>query len=1570
MTKQLDINLASAKKLAELSGIGEGLANRIVTYRKEVGPFRNINELAAVRGITDKMVSALKEKITAGEKESVFHREGIQATITLTNRKSDSYEAHKIQLRLMRREWVDPTKKSEKSVWVRSQYDRVLARDGRAVFHLPDDKEIRGDVQVVVTAPDGEQLLITELPVERVKKGVELKVDPKAFLEIKPNTDPGFGRPRRLKGQVIDRAGQKKISNKQLVVWAAQEPTPQDKDFRALLVTQTDVSGHFSSIFPLGRFTAAHASVSLGDEEIAVPIHLEKDGQFPASLVLVVDLPEKEADKEECPWAGLEPPRDPDNAYLTEASGVFSDDLGTGSCVDFTKPDRTLEEFSFCHVIRTTEPKIKSVTLAEPAKVDLGSVLEHLPQLSEKSTASRGESPGNDLKMAMSALTSPGVETKKANLAAERVDARLVKALAQDPDGFSLTNLAGALQRSRQKDLERLLGKLIKVAPGREFMDGDTPVDWDEDPTIYQACTIAHGHLLRFKQEWVADGYSMGNLLYSLPLAPAQKKQIAIVDWERREGAMRGESLDAFESLDAGISRDRDINEIVTGTLRENVRGGSKASTGSFGGGLGIGAILGPVGGLLGIGGGKSSASSSAWQNSSRDTVASSLQQLRDRTVQSASSLRSQRSTVVQSVRQGERMSVETETVANYNHCHAMTVQYFEVLRHMLVRQRLVDVQECLFVPLMMSRFDRAKALRWRDTMAPYVRSRKLRRGFGAMERMAAGYQGSDLPHGTYAEGNLEHLSGSLSLRFELARPRDEDDEYHEPNWAWLGFLIPTLNAKEFYKSFLKNQEFKDRIFIEQLGPRIARHFTQHLKISVLLEDGTEKELPIDPTLVSDFKNDRRLYVTLNLSDELPALTREEIRAVKIRNGDDEGTPLKEMLPVGSRVIVEGGHLRYRTSHNTDFLFRSSRIRNDITTQDEALIFTPLNRRELRNPREEDKESSRLLLDYLNEHIERFHHIIWWRMSPDRRYMLLDGFQAPGGIGRSVASVVDNELVGIVGNSLVMPVSRGFHLDPTFRQNKEAPVDLLEHYQPTTPIDPMRIAVPSKGVYAEAVMGACNSCEHKEEDRFWRWQEAPIPDTPPAVGATSTDTRRSDPPEMTAKEFPAPIINLQNAPAAPDPAGVTAAMNLLGKAGLFKDITGLEGNQKNALAALQSAMGTAQFFGGKAADLALQGNMQKDIDKTLRTIGEAKKTGLIDDSQAKTLAQNAIQGMVGGGSKPASAKLSSQPEVKKLLEKSAKGTGKSQVSLERKEGGSSEAVKISQSTSATPAPGPGDGATSTTTIGKKSTKAEALAHIATAKASKATSPWKIDRGELLTRLEELINTPRLVNQANLNLCGPAAFLRVWVARDPLSVARFACELYDTGKSKINGYKVEPDSDSLLAEDYAALAQTHGPGFTPPAEWMVMGAIRDAENFWNDYEGKPDEDVAAATTPGEVEEWLEATKLYAKVNDEGNFYLTKGVSHALALKPGPSRDVILLINAHMLDQMDVTAGEKKSSDFILSAFPNHFIVLTAPIVKVPGDKLKVSYWTWGGHTTGTVSESTFDANYYGAVIAEG
>src|SRR5204863_9937043 len=135
--------------------------------------------------------------------------------------------------------------------------------------------------------------------------------------------------------------------------------------------------------------------------------------------------------------------------------------------------------------------------------------------------------------------------------------------------------------------------------------------------------------------------------------------------------------------------------------------------------------------------GGIGASSANAWQDNARSLAASTLQQLRDRTTQRASAVRDTRSTVVQTVAQGETVRAETEVVANYNHCHAITIEYFEVLRHFLVTHELADVRECLFVPLPITEFDRGKALRWREPLSRYLKDHQLRRAFTAIERIA-----------------------------------------------------------------------------------------------------------------------------------------------------------------------------------------------------------------------------------------------------------------------------------------------------------------------------------------------------------------------------------------------------------------------------------------------------------------------------------------------------------------------------------------------------------------------------------------------------------------------------------------------------------------------------------------------------------------------------------------------------------------------------------------------------------------------------------------------------------------
>lgn len=64
MSDKININLADAATLSTLPNIGPALAQRIIEYRETVHPFEEVIELAAVPGISEKMVRAFEASVT------------------------------------------------------------------------------------------------------------------------------------------------------------------------------------------------------------------------------------------------------------------------------------------------------------------------------------------------------------------------------------------------------------------------------------------------------------------------------------------------------------------------------------------------------------------------------------------------------------------------------------------------------------------------------------------------------------------------------------------------------------------------------------------------------------------------------------------------------------------------------------------------------------------------------------------------------------------------------------------------------------------------------------------------------------------------------------------------------------------------------------------------------------------------------------------------------------------------------------------------------------------------------------------------------------------------------------------------------------------------------------------------------------------------------------------------------------------------------------------------------------------------------------------------------------------
>jgi competence ComEA-like helix-hairpin-helix protein len=63
-SKPIDLNIANLKELQELPGVGPVTAQRIIDLREKSGRFKRVEDLLAVRGISQKKLDAMRPYVT------------------------------------------------------------------------------------------------------------------------------------------------------------------------------------------------------------------------------------------------------------------------------------------------------------------------------------------------------------------------------------------------------------------------------------------------------------------------------------------------------------------------------------------------------------------------------------------------------------------------------------------------------------------------------------------------------------------------------------------------------------------------------------------------------------------------------------------------------------------------------------------------------------------------------------------------------------------------------------------------------------------------------------------------------------------------------------------------------------------------------------------------------------------------------------------------------------------------------------------------------------------------------------------------------------------------------------------------------------------------------------------------------------------------------------------------------------------------------------------------------------------------------------------------------------------
>lgn len=1044
---------------------------------------------------------------------------------------------------------------AEKRVNLVSSQGRV-EEDGAVTIDAGQPGSETAPAVLTVTGPDGAVVYRRRATLE------ELAATKEILVRAAPQIDLAGLRPvaadlRRFRGRLICESKQAPAGGVGVTVAVQRKGSAV---WMGLISAVTDADGRFTGLYQPGAIESAR--LRIGATEVrAIPV---KDGELETGLTYWARVT-----KEEVGCCAGQAPRAPDAESLAEGGGTYSQDLCGDSCVDFRqKPDRTLQEMRYWAVVRTTSPDVRTI----PA-----------PQRGGAGYSVVAESGGPQMTNTLTGV---------------------------------VVTLGGG---GGTAELERFLDDYEERPEVSRAIEWESPVEASTGQGHYwgQADTVSFGHILGFKQSWHADGYSLGELVYSLPLAPGQKKRVAIVDWGREDRGEREESRTYEESLSADLAREREIAEGMASAVDEVMAGGSKsktysasASAGLFGGG-----------GFLGVSGGYSGASSSAWQDSARQLTAQFSNSLRDGTMQAQSALRRQRVTVVETLTQKEDMRVETEVVANYNHCHAMTVEYFQVLRHFVVRQQLETVRECVFVPMSMMGFDHARAYRFREELKPALLDRELREAFRALERKVLDKY--DPP--SQAQRKVAWVEGELELVCEIPRPEDgEDNEFKADYWKWFAFLVPFYSARELHERYIRKVKEKDRSFRENILPVIHENVVERLRVWV----GTNVLRGSIAT-----RSGNRLVVRMG-PDQWNEVSRKQMEKLTIRV-DAPATAAQGISWLGenAKVRVERADFRFRYDGETkDRMLVSSRVERDVVetfgkaSTPRVKLHCPVSSAEEKLYSEQDATQVAELVRHLNANLEYYHRAIWMRMDPQRRYMMLDRWAAPHTEGRSIAAVVDNVVVGVVGNCLVMPVAPGVSIDPRFRgqEDREA---LKRLYDPPDRLPAMRFTAPTKGVFAEAVLGHCNSCERKDETRFWRWEESPIPDEATSIAEVDAGSRNQANVSTKATEFPQPIVQVQNAPAAPDPTGLAGAIAAMSQP--FGDMTGLSATQANAAKALEMTLGASQTAALKASELLTKKMENEHLPSQLGEIEKAYERNAISEELRQKLTAEALGRAVG-----------------------------------------------------------------------------------------------------------------------------------------------------------------------------------------------------------------------------------------------------------------------------------------------------------------------------------------------------
>ena len=628
---------------------------------------------------------------------------------------------------------------------------------------------------------------------------------------------------------------------------------------------------------------------------------------------------------------------------------------------------------------------------------------------------------------------------------------------------------------------------------------------------VPKAATLGMGYIVKMHQIWVPNGMSLGDLVYSLPLAPGEQQRIAVSDERETLSVREQEALSAEEFQNFRETADSSTNAVFNSSFNESARGGSKMKTsteaGSIGGGLGVGGIFGSVVAGLGIAGGYSDStttgSTSSWQNASRDYVSNASQDFHSALSRNAAARRTASRTSVRLATATERREIVTKVITNHNHNHALTMQYWQVLRHFRVSSQVDDVQLVAFVPLELVQF--------LPTGMPRT-----------------------LPTGNYSRDVLLYRYGVLLAHHDVIHSRVwwRSDYTHALRvlQSFAGDPTMTVQSSSGSAQDVVNVNIRGS-FMPFEDVYVTAVATNGARVGPIRMTGSSVPIAAGSTSKSELidklrarRADTTTSETRTAAMSLPeSVSRSNLARFEFSRSF---RPLAYRLSMPSGLSFTDLLAYLNNSSKLDVTMGADELEREISG---PLVFDPTAQIGASMHLLEDYNGAggtevmpavmpvaarRLppqlafadllriegLLRHVVENTVEYSKAVWQSLTPEERAIMLEQYTigVPQG-GATDASqevpllnCVANQVLGYFGNTALMP----FFIPPLVSDkvgytSRDVQESLLRFHRQAYRPAQTSITLPARGVLGEAVLGHCESSEKIDLTRFWNWQDSP-----------------------------------------------------------------------------------------------------------------------------------------------------------------------------------------------------------------------------------------------------------------------------------------------------------------------------------------------------------------------------------------------------------------------------------------------------------------------------------------------